>query len=234
MADVAVSISDDTDFDSDPAAVLLLQNRLDPFADLWEIARSHEDRLRALQRFILVPNLLCVVGAFFFGATALTAVLVSNLGTFGLYSMRSPGPAIGRAGRPRSKPGSSLMPLLSESMSMRSLEGQDDGGLRGRESCRIDAPAPGDPPSVRIQELPREVGAMLVSVGVLGSILPGMIGTPALIAGGLVLWPKALRQDRGVVPAPLSRTAQAGHASGRPIPRRPRSSGTPILNSAED
>jgi cation transport ATPase len=85
-AHVAVSIGDDSDLDADPAAVLLLQPRLDSFANLWEIARSHEDRLRALQRFILVPNLLCVAGAFFFGATALTAVLVSNLGTFALYS----------------------------------------------------------------------------------------------------------------------------------------------------
>ncbi len=56
----------------------------------------------------------------------------------------------------------------------------------------IQAPPSADDPAVaRIQELPREVGAMLVSVGVLGSVLPGMIGTPALIAGGLVLWPRA-------------------------------------------
>jgi hypothetical protein len=32
---------------------------------------------------------------------------------------------------------------------------------------------------------------MLVSVGVLGTVLPGIVGTPALIAGGLVLWPRA-------------------------------------------
>ena len=30
---------------------------------------------------------------------------------------------------------------------------------------------------------------MLVSVGALGIVLPGMLGTPAIIAGGLVLWP---------------------------------------------
>jgi cation transport ATPase len=83
---VAVSIGDDADLDADPAAVLLLQPRIDPFTNLWEIARTNENRLRSLQRFILVPNLLCVAGAFFFGATALTAVLVSNLGTFALYS----------------------------------------------------------------------------------------------------------------------------------------------------
>ena len=41
-----------------------------------------------------------------------------------------------------------------------------------------------------IGELPKEVGVMLVSVGVLGVVLPGILGAPALIAGGLVLWPK--------------------------------------------
>jgi hypothetical protein len=41
-----------------------------------------------------------------------------------------------------------------------------------------------------IKDLPKEVGAMLVSVGVLGFVLPGVMGTPAIIAGGLVLWPK--------------------------------------------
>jgi len=43
----------------------------------------------------------------------------------------------------------------------------------------------------RIKDLPRELGVMLMTVGVLGIILPGVVGTPAAIAGGLVLWPKA-------------------------------------------
>jgi hypothetical protein len=43
----------------------------------------------------------------------------------------------------------------------------------------------------KIRELPREVGVMLLSVGTLGVVLPGMMGTPALLAGGLVLWPRA-------------------------------------------
>jgi hypothetical protein len=49
--------------------------------------------------------------------------------------------------------------------------------------------AGGDADTARIKDLPKEVGAMLVSVGVLGFVLPGMMGTPAIIAGGLVLWP---------------------------------------------
>ncbi len=50
-------------------------------------------------------------------------------------------------------------------------------------------PVGGDSDAVRIRDLPKEVGAMLVSVGVLGTLLPGMVGTPAIIAGGMVLWP---------------------------------------------
>jgi hypothetical protein len=42
----------------------------------------------------------------------------------------------------------------------------------------------------RFKELPKEVGVMLVTAGIVGLILPGP-GTPALIAGGLALWPKA-------------------------------------------
>jgi hypothetical protein len=41
----------------------------------------------------------------------------------------------------------------------------------------------------RIRRLPPEVGAVLIAVGVVGVILPGPIGAPFLLAGGLVLVP---------------------------------------------
>ncbi|HET6881058.1 MAG TPA: hypothetical protein VFI31_12930, partial [Pirellulales bacterium] len=41
----------------------------------------------------------------------------------------------------------------------------------------------------RIEHLPKEVGALLISVGVAGMMLPGLVGAPAVLAGGLVLWP---------------------------------------------
>lgn len=56
--------------------------------------------------------------------------------------------------------------------------------------------APEPPPDAsyaRIEELPKEVGVLLVALGVLGLVLPGPIGTPALVAGGLVLWPSGFR-----------------------------------------
>ncbi len=43
---------------------------------------------------------------------------------------------------------------------------------------------------IEIQNLPREVGVMLLTAGIIGFILPGP-GTPAIIAGGIALWPDA-------------------------------------------
>ena len=46
----------------------------------------------------------------------------------------------------------------------------------------------------RIKDLPKEVGVMLMTVGVLGLVLPGVVGAPAAIAGGLVLWPRSFEK----------------------------------------
>ncbi len=42
---------------------------------------------------------------------------------------------------------------------------------------------------LELQDLPKEVGVLLLALGVLGLLLPGPIGTPALVAGGVVIWP---------------------------------------------
>jgi uncharacterized membrane protein YbaN (DUF454 family) len=46
----------------------------------------------------------------------------------------------------------------------------------------------------RIRALPKEVGALLMVVGVGGILLPGPIGTPFLVLGGVVLWPRAFEK----------------------------------------
>ncbi len=55
--------------------------------------------------------------------------------------------------------------------------GQDQAGLEEAELTKI-------------KELPKELGVMLLTAGIVGFILPGP-GTPAIIAGGLALWPEA-------------------------------------------
>ncbi len=89
VATVAVSTSSEADWDDDPAEVILLQPRLDLFAELCDVARSHTLRVEAAQRLVLVPNALCVAGAFLLGATALAVVVISNLSTLELYRRAS-------------------------------------------------------------------------------------------------------------------------------------------------
>ena len=46
----------------------------------------------------------------------------------------------------------------------------------------------------RIRSLPKEIGVLLMVAGVGGLVLPGPIGTPFLVLGGVVLWPKAFER----------------------------------------
>ncbi len=69
-----------------PSDVQLLCDRLDRLELLWEIARSHVEGSRIGRAWIVGPNLACVAGAFLFGFTGLTAVAITNLGTFGVYN----------------------------------------------------------------------------------------------------------------------------------------------------
>lgn len=49
----------------------------------------------------------------------------------------------------------------------------------------------------RLSALPKEVGVLLVTIGAMGVVLPGLVGTPALLAGGLMLWPRGFRSVNG-------------------------------------
>ena len=72
-----------------------------------------------------------------------------------------------------------------------------------------DEPASDEPIAVRAEQWPREAGWMLVTAGVVGLVVPGVPGTPFLLAGVAVLMPGGSRL--------LSRWA--GHSAMRQIGR---------------
>jgi hypothetical protein len=87
-------------------------------------------------------------------------------------------------------------------------EGGRGLGANGRHTgASTDKAAEDDTATQRFARLPRDVGWMMVSVGVLGVILPGLPGAPFLIAGIAVLAPGGPRllarwarhRPRGVV-----------------------------------
>jgi len=45
----------------------------------------------------------------------------------------------------------------------------------------------------RIRAMPKEVGILLIVAGIGGILLPGPVGTPFLVLGGVVLWPRAFQ-----------------------------------------
>jgi len=46
----------------------------------------------------------------------------------------------------------------------------------------------------RLEKLPPEIGVLLIVIGSAGIMLPGPVGSPFLIAGGIALWPSAFRK----------------------------------------
>ncbi len=86
-AHVAISMAADAgDTEDDPAQVLVHRDDLDWAAGLRELSRAHVARVRTIHGAILVPNLLCVAGAFFLGFTSLSAVVLTNLGTLAVFT----------------------------------------------------------------------------------------------------------------------------------------------------
>jgi hypothetical protein len=45
----------------------------------------------------------------------------------------------------------------------------------------------------RIEQLPKEVGVLLIVAGIRGILLPGPVGSPFLVLGAVILWPRAFR-----------------------------------------
>jgi hypothetical protein len=48
--------------------------------------------------------------------------------------------------------------------------------------------------AVILDALPKEVGVLLIVVGLGGILLPGPVGSPFLLLGGVVLFPKVFRK----------------------------------------
>jgi hypothetical protein len=47
---------------------------------------------------------------------------------------------------------------------------------------------------LRLKRLPPEIGVLLIVIGTAGILLPGPVGSPFLVAGGVALWPSGFRK----------------------------------------
>lgn len=168
-ADLAVSLdaSDLERLDQSPAAIIALQPRLAHLAPLYDVARSHLGEIRSARNLVLASNLFGVAGALLWNFSSVTVAVLTNLGALGVH--------------------------LRASNLMQRLEDGRETSPKPIRAIRLDAAEANATPAAlrRIGALPREMGAMLMTVGAIGVAMPGLIGAPAVVAGGLVLWPKA-------------------------------------------
>ncbi len=88
--------------------------------------------------------------------------------------------------------------MLLGTLTLRAEEGVDVDRSETRAACRLYEFAVSRRKMVRqltpIQGLPKELGVLLVVGGIGGLLLPGPVGTPFLILGGVILWPAAFRR----------------------------------------
>jgi len=93
------------------------------------------------------------------------------------------------------------MKLFCESLFVCGEEGKLSGsktesmaGKRGRRPRASDVTIQHLEEIHKVRAMPPEVGILLIVSGIGGILLPGPVGTPFLLLGCLMLWPKAFRQ----------------------------------------
>ncbi len=86
LAHVSFSyVGDDLALEDDPASIWLLGSYGAGLSEAWDVARIHQRRVRTARGQAVLPNLICVAGAFAWGFTSLASVVLTNLGTYTIY-----------------------------------------------------------------------------------------------------------------------------------------------------
>ncbi len=91
-AHVAISLAPSdspADFTANLAPIHFIHPRMTRLGELWDIASIHRRRIRIAQAYAMIPNIACVAGAFAWGFTSLASVLLTNIGTYCLYTRTS-------------------------------------------------------------------------------------------------------------------------------------------------
>jgi len=85
-AHVAISTAAHPDAHTDVSAAWMFGPEYHKLVALFELASAGRVRSETLVQFAVVPNVVCIAGAFLLGFTSLAAVALTNLGTIGIYS----------------------------------------------------------------------------------------------------------------------------------------------------
>lgn len=84
-AHVTVSLGGAAVLEDSTADIAVLGDSLQAFAETAELSREHNERVRALCRRALMPNLLCIVGGYAGVLNGITSGLIANVGVNRVY-----------------------------------------------------------------------------------------------------------------------------------------------------
>lgn len=155
-ANVSVSLRGATTVATDTAQVVFMEDNLNRLVDFMTISRQLNSNVRTSWHLILVPNLLCIGGAFFFGFGVMASVLANNVAAIaalanGLMPLRNLSRDPNRKGR---------VPALAHS------SGNDAQGVLTPDDM---GPRP-------VIHNARTIAAVSMTVGVTGLVVPVIPG----------------------------------------------------------
>ena len=105
---------------------------------------------------------------------------------------------------------------MSDSIPELPAESQPSPDSSEKTVVRLDVTRCAELTRQRLRMLPPEVGAVFLTAGVAGLILPGPFGTPFLLAGGLILVPRWFHRTERWVESRFPRLHDEGR---RPVDR---------------
>ena len=75
----------------------------------------------------------------------------------------------------------------------RQLTPKEGGATSADKSLAVTfkAMALDDSTHTRLQRLPKDTGLLLATAGIIGIVVPGVLGMPFLVLGGLLMWPSS-------------------------------------------
>jgi heavy metal translocating P-type ATPase len=167
-ANVSISIRGATTVATDTAQVVLMDENLGKLGEFIDIARELDCNVATSWKLILVPNLACIAGAFFLGFGVMTSVLANNVAAIA---------ALANGLRPlRMYPDEKKRQRLLAPMALQPA----------KKRQRLGDLIPPGPPT-------RKSAALLIGVGLLGFVMPGLPGWPFFLLGAGMLIPRHRR-----------------------------------------
>jgi hypothetical protein len=184
----ATDTAADAGWDQGTSDVDLLAPSISPLPTLCALARDSVRRRKHARYAVVIPNLLSVAGALTFGLTPTAVVLISNFSTSMAYNGAK------RSLRKAQYASTALGTRMTSgrtSRVRRSWQAHEEASLDKDTVSALpqDGSTVGELTAVRVERLPKDAGWLLITAGVVGLVVPGVIGTPLLLAGALVLAP---------------------------------------------